>query len=122
METKIVLPEMKGQKVTILFENGMGFYTTIQGLIVEQGEINPTPYSTKVYILYKPFKKKTAYQITIDINSNIAIYQGYINIDTDHQYIDDVDKNVGCCNPINFDRSLSSTDQQPIFINRKKED
>jgi hypothetical protein len=120
MQTTIVLPELTHQKVTILYENSSGFCATYQGTIVKQGEISTDTYLKKSYIFYKPIKKKTSYQITIDSDSRIAIYNGYIDIDTDHQYNGN-DDSVACSDPLNFERSLQSTQVQPIFINRKKE-
>lgn len=122
METTITLPDMKGQKVTILKEGEGGFYYTMEVIITDQG-INPYfPNGNTPFFTYTIGRKKKMLVCSVTPDMNIALFNGHIVIDTEHQYIDDENENVGCFNPINFDRSLQSTNQQPIFINRKKED
>lgn len=118
MNTIKEFPVITEKKVTILKQNDMGFYYSMEVNIIEQGTSFYNGFPDSPFITYNVGRKKSVLMLSIIPSTVIAIYPGHFVID-----IFDNESESGFCFDIEqFERMVQSIKVTPLFIYYKKDD
>jgi len=110
-----------GQKVTILKFNDFGFPIVIHTTVTSAENKKYAQYNESLWIIHKPKRKRTNYRNFITGREQIALYDGWIDIDDKASHTISSDKNVtvsqskyGCFDEKFIADAIVTTNQKPF--------